>query len=41
MHNIVTEDSLLNRSAEFEAAIQNGDRSSLRLLCEKKTLESE
>lgn len=41
MHNVVTEESLLSRSSEFEAAIQNGERSSLKLLCEKKLQESE
>lgn len=41
VHNVVTEESLLSRSSEFEAAIQNGERSSLKLLCEKKSQESE
>ncbi|KAF5469770.1 hypothetical protein F2P56_010332 [Juglans regia] len=41
VHNLVTEDSLVGRSSEFEAAIQNGERSSLRVLCEKKSQESE
>ncbi|GLT51506.1 hypothetical protein SLA2020_249120 [Shorea laevis] len=41
MHNLVTEESLVSRSSEFEAAIQNGDRSSMRVFCEKKSLESE
>jgi hypothetical protein len=41
VHNLVTEDSLVSRSSEFEAAIQNGERSSLRVLCEKKSQESE
>lgn len=41
VHNLVTEDSLMSRSSEFEAAIQNGERSSLRLLCENKSQESE
>lgn len=41
MHNLVTEESLLSRSSEFEAAIQNGEQSSLKLLCEKKLQESE
>lgn len=40
MHNLVTEDSLVSRSSEFEASIQNGERSSLRVLCEKKSEES-
>ncbi|KAK6240177.1 hypothetical protein QUC31_005646 [Theobroma cacao] len=41
LHNLVTEDSLVSRSSEFESAIQNGERSSLRALCEKKSQESE
>ncbi|PSS24436.1 Protein transport protein SEC31 B like [Actinidia chinensis var. chinensis] len=41
VHKLVTENSLVSRSSEFEAAIQNGERSSLRLLCDKKTQESE
>lgn len=41
VHNLVTEDNLVSRSSEFEAAIQNGERSSLRDLCDKKTQESE
>lgn len=41
MHNMVTENSLVSRSSEFEAAIQNGERSLLRVLCDKKTEESE
>lgn len=41
MHNLVTEDSLVTRSSEFETLIQNGERSSLRALCEKKSQESE
>ncbi|XP_062173847.1 protein transport protein SEC31 homolog B [Alnus glutinosa] len=40
-HNLVTEDSLFSRSSEFEAAIQNGERSLLRVLCDKKSQESE
>ncbi|KAL7158037.1 hypothetical protein ABFS83_02G116000 [Erythranthe nasuta] len=39
VHNLVTEQGLMSRSSEFEAAIQNGDRSALRLLCEKKSQE--
>lgn len=38
---MVTEDGLVSRSSEFEAAIQNGERSSLRVLCERKSQESE
>ncbi|GAV89261.1 WD40 domain-containing protein/SRA1 domain-containing protein/Sec16_C domain-containing protein [Cephalotus follicularis] len=41
VHNLVLEDSLVSRSSEFEAAIQNGDRSSLRVLCDRKSQESE
>ncbi|KAI4323465.1 hypothetical protein L6164_023067 [Bauhinia variegata] len=41
VHNLVTEDSLARRSSEFEAAIQNGERTSLRFLCDKKSQESE
>ncbi|KAA3476124.1 protein transport protein SEC31-like protein B-like [Gossypium australe] len=41
VHNLVTEESLVSRSSEFESAILNGERSSLRVLCEKKSHESE
>ncbi|XP_057976811.1 protein transport protein SEC31 homolog B [Malania oleifera] len=41
VHTLVTEDSLVNRSSEFEAAIQNGERSLLKVLCEKKSHECE
>lgn len=41
VHSLVTEHSLVNRSSEFEAAIQNGEKSLLRALCEKKSEESE
>ncbi|KAG5539120.1 hypothetical protein RHGRI_019614 [Rhododendron griersonianum] len=41
VHNLAAEHSLVSRSSEFEAAIQNGERSSLRLLCDKKSQESE
>ncbi|XVF73580.1 hypothetical protein PTKIN_Ptkin12aG0213500 [Pterospermum kingtungense] len=41
VHNLVTEESLVSHSSEFESAIQHGERSSLRVLCEKKSLESE
>ncbi|KAK3125901.1 hypothetical protein QOZ80_7BG0611160 [Eleusine coracana subsp. coracana] len=40
VHNLVIEQSLVSRSTEFEAAMQNGDKSSLRALCEKKSQES-
>ncbi|OAY39931.1 protein transport protein SEC31 homolog B [Manihot esculenta] len=41
LHNLVTEHSLVSRSSEFDAAIQNGEKSSLKALCEKKSQESE
>ncbi|PON74322.1 Guanine nucleotide-binding protein, beta subunit [Parasponia andersonii] len=41
VHSLVTEHSLVSRSSEFEAAIQNGERSLLRTLCDKKLEESE
>jgi len=40
VHNLVIEQSLVSRSTEFEVAMQNGDKSSLRALCEKKSQES-
>ncbi|KAL4313466.1 hypothetical protein GQ457_01G052370 [Hibiscus cannabinus] len=41
VHTLAAEESLVSRSSEFESAIQNGDRSLLRALCEKKSQESE
>ncbi|KAM7267529.1 hypothetical protein ACFE04_009695 [Oxalis oulophora] len=41
IHSLVTEDNLVKRSSDFEAAVQNGDRSSLRVLCEQKSQEAE
>lgn len=41
MHNLVTEQSLVTRSSEFEASVQNGERSSMKALCERKSQESE
>nr|POE69679.1 protein transport protein sec31 like b [Quercus suber] len=41
VHTLVTEDSLVSRSSKFEAAIPNGERSLLRVLCEKKSQETE
>ncbi|XP_027357033.1 protein transport protein SEC31 homolog B [Abrus precatorius] len=41
VHNLVTENSLVSRSSEFDAAIQNGERTLLRVLCDKKSQESE
>ena len=40
VHSLVTEQSLLIRSTEFEADIQDGDKISLRALCDKKSKES-
>ncbi|CAN6312709.1 unnamed protein product [Urochloa humidicola] len=36
-HSLVTEQSLLSRSTEFEADIQDGEKISLRALCDKKS----
>ncbi|KAK6804019.1 hypothetical protein RDI58_001803 [Solanum bulbocastanum] len=41
VHSIVTEQGLVTRSSEFETAIQNGEKTSLRVFCEKKFQESE
>ncbi|XP_050386312.1 protein transport protein SEC31 homolog B [Argentina anserina] len=41
VHSLVTEQSLVDRSSEFESAIQNGERASLRAICDKKAHESE
>ncbi|KAK6143192.1 hypothetical protein DH2020_023540 [Rehmannia glutinosa] len=41
VHNLVTEHGLASRSSEFEVAIKNGDRAALKLLCERKSQESE
>ncbi|KAF6136674.1 hypothetical protein GIB67_016130 [Kingdonia uniflora] len=40
VRDLVTEQNLVNRSTEFEAAIQNGEKSSLRALCDKKSEDS-
>ncbi|GMH30630.1 hypothetical protein Nepgr_032473 [Nepenthes gracilis] len=40
VHKLVTQDSLASRSSEFGAAIQNGERASLRVLCDTKSKES-
>jgi protein transport protein SEC31 len=40
VHNLVIEQTLVSRSTEFEAAMQNGDKSSLRALCDNKSEES-
>ncbi|KAK6933923.1 WD40 repeat [Dillenia turbinata] len=37
VHNLVTEHGLMSRSTEFEAAIQNGERSSLRSEDDRET----
>ncbi|KAJ9558124.1 hypothetical protein OSB04_012738 [Centaurea solstitialis] len=41
VHDLVTEHSLVGTSSEIEAAMRSGEKSSLRLLCDKKTQESE
>lgn len=41
MHDLVTEHNLVSTSSEFEAAMRSGDRSNLRVLCDKKSQESE
>ncbi|XP_076949538.1 protein transport protein SEC31 homolog B-like isoform X2 [Bidens hawaiensis] len=41
VQDLVTELNLVNTSSEFEAVMKSGDKSSLRLLCEQKYLESE
>lgn len=41
VHDLVTEQSLVTRSSEFEAAVQHGERSSLKALCDRKSQESE
>ena len=41
VHNLASEHSLVGHSSELEAAIRNGERPSLRLLCDKKIQESE
>ncbi|KAH7667118.1 protein transport protein SEC31 protein [Dioscorea alata] len=40
VHKLATESSLIKRSTEFEAAIQNGDKVSLHALCSRKSDES-
>ncbi|CAL9088000.1 unnamed protein product [Musa acuminata var. zebrina] len=40
VHDLITEQSLVRRSTEFEAAIQNGEKASLCALCEKKSHDS-
>ncbi|CAH1416513.1 unnamed protein product [Lactuca virosa] len=41
VHDLVTEHNLVNASSEFEAAMRSGDRSTLRVLCDQKSQESE
>ncbi|PWA83548.1 transducin family protein / WD-40 repeat family protein [Artemisia annua] len=41
VHDLVTEHNLVSTSSEFEAAMRSGDRSSLRVLCDKKSQETE
>ncbi|KAI3796461.1 hypothetical protein L1987_39132 [Smallanthus sonchifolius] len=41
VHDLVTEHTLVTTSSEFEAAMRSGDRSTLRLLCDKKSQETE
>ncbi|KAF5185975.1 transport protein SEC31-like protein [Thalictrum thalictroides] len=41
VHDLVNEHSLVEYcSSEFEAAMQNGEKSALRVLCDKKSHES-
>ncbi|KAL0797967.1 hypothetical protein Bca101_053141 [Brassica carinata] len=37
LHSLATEQSLVNRITKFEAEIENGEKTSLRSLCEKKS----
>ncbi|KAL1559573.1 transducin family protein / WD-40 repeat family protein [Salvia divinorum] len=41
VHYLIAEDGLVSRSSEFEAAIKDRDRSSLKLLCDRKSQESQ
>lgn len=41
LHTLATEQSLVNRISKFEAAFENGEKTSIRGLCEKKTEEAE
>ncbi|XP_038980631.1 protein transport protein SEC31 homolog B-like isoform X3 [Phoenix dactylifera] len=41
VHNLVTEHSLVSRSTDFQAAMQNGEKTSLQALCNKKSQDSE
>ncbi|XP_047342560.1 protein transport protein SEC31 homolog B-like [Impatiens glandulifera] len=41
IQSLVTEQTLASRSSEFQAAVQNWDRSSLKLICDGKSQETE
>ncbi|KAL8098344.1 protein transport protein SEC31 homolog B-like isoform X2 [Apium graveolens] len=41
LQNLTTGNNLAESSSEFEAAMQSGERSSLKLLCDRMSLESE
>jgi len=41
MHKVITEDSLVKRSSEFETAVNTSEKSALRLMCERKSEDSE
>ncbi|KAG7592190.1 WD40 repeat [Arabidopsis thaliana x Arabidopsis arenosa] len=41
LHSLATEQSLVNRISKFEAALEDGEKTSLRGLCEKKIEETE
>ncbi|XP_078428662.1 transducin family protein / WD-40 repeat family protein [Wolffia australiana] len=41
IHSLVTESSLVSRSTEFVTAIENGEKASLRVLCDQKYLQSQ
>lgn len=40
MHKVITEDSLVKRSSEFETAVNTSEKSALRLMCERKSEDS-
>ncbi|CAH8357318.1 unnamed protein product [Eruca vesicaria subsp. sativa] len=41
LHSLATEQSLVNRISEFDAALGDGEKTSLRSLCKKKSEETE
>ncbi|XP_071709504.1 protein transport protein SEC31 homolog B-like isoform X2 [Rutidosis leptorrhynchoides] len=41
VHDLVTEHNLVSTSSEFEAAMRSGDKSTLRVLCDQKSQQSE